>query len=51
MVQVALPESPVDDADREIRDWLARAADVAEEFARRRGIESLPGLRDLLNSL
>ena len=50
-VQVALTESPTDDANSEIRDWLARAVDVAEEFARRRGIENLPGLRDLLDAL
>ena len=50
-VQVALTESSIDDANREIRDWLAQAVDVAEDFARRRGIENLPGLRDLLDAL
>jgi hypothetical protein len=42
---------PGEDADREVRDWLARAVGVAEEFARRRGIDGLPGLHELIESL
>lgn len=52
VVQIALPEQPEQDADREVRELLKRAVNAAEEFARRRGIaETLPELRELLAAL
>jgi hypothetical protein len=51
MVQVALPDAPAGDPRCEIRDLLSQAIDAAEEFARRRGIDSLPGLRALVSAL
>lgn len=49
---MALPDYPVADADREVREMLAEAVEAAAELARRRGIaDHLQQLRDLVRSV
>lgn len=52
VVQAALPDEPLSDADREVREILEIAVESAEQFACRRGIaDRLIGLRNLLTAV